>query len=347
MQGLALAVLPAFLVGGLLERLGIPLGWLLGAALATGFIAILDLERFQVSIPKPVYNLALIVLGCQVGLAVTEEVGGLLLRWAPVMVLVALIGIGSAAMLAPFLSRFGRISAATAFFSLLPGGVIEMSSIGAKHGAERETIAALHTLRLGLVVSLIPLGLLSFWSVETPQAEQMVNFALLPMSSALVVGFIGSFIASRLSLPAAWLLGAVVLVGLGASTGLVSASLPTALLAIAQVLAGIGLGTKFRRKRLAILPRALIFGLPSLLFLMGLMVLMAMMVAPMTAQDRPTLILCFSIGGMAEMVLTAKALGQNAALVAGFQVVRGVIVNACSGLFWTRLRILPLYSDQK
>ena len=58
----------------------------------------------------------------------------------------------------------------------------------------------------------------------------------------------------------------------------------------------------------------------------------------------PTLILCFSIGGMAEMVLTAKALGQNVALVAAFQAIRGIVVNVIAGPVWARLSVLPKYS---
>lgn len=47
-----------------------------------------------------------------------------------------------------------------------------------------------------------------------------------------------------------------------------------------------------------------------------------------TAIDLPTSLLAFAIGGTAEMVLTAKAVGADAALVTAFQAIRGLFGNA-------------------
>ncbi|MGB1026559.1 MAG: AbrB family transcriptional regulator, partial [Rhodospirillaceae bacterium] len=60
-----------------------------------------------------------------------------------------------------------------------------------------------------------------------------------------------------------------------------------------------------------------------------------------------TLVLSFSIGGMAEMVLTAKTLGANAAMVAAFQVTRAFLVNLCAGPLWTVLSKRSLFNPDK
>ena len=49
------------------------------------------------------------------------------------------------------------------------------------------------------------------------------------------------------------------------------------------------------------------------------------------------MVLAFSIGGLAEMVLTARYLELNMAIVAAFQAVRAVLVNSLAGAIWNRL----------
>jgi uncharacterized membrane protein AbrB (regulator of aidB expression) len=111
------------------------------------------------------------------------------------------------------------------------------------------------------------------------------------------------------------------------------------------VLVGISLGARFQRERLVHIPRALAAGIPVLLTIMVFMALagsLASLAMPFQAQ---ALILCFSIGGMAEMVLTSKALGQNVALVAAFQAVRAVLVNTFAGAVWRRLKPKTHYNS--
>ena len=82
----------------------------------------------------------------------TPEIVAHVAGWLPLMVIGGALGIVAAALVAPVLARAGRMGMATAYFSLLPGGVIEMARIGESHGGDRTTIAALHAIRVALVV---------------------------------------------------------------------------------------------------------------------------------------------------------------------------------------------------
>lgn len=331
--GFAKALVPAVLGGASWEALGLPLGWLMGAAMVTGAFAMANVEA---KVPRPLYCVSLATLGASVGLAITPDVATALVVWAPMMAIAATLGMLAAAVLAPILARYGRMERSTAFFALLPGGVIEMANIGERYGADRTIIAALHAVRVGLVVGLLPLALFAFADTGQPQTGTGPLLGWPQLAGTLLVGLAGGWLAERVGMPAAWLLGALIAVGLVSSAGLLAGQMPPVLLAAVQIFIGMSLGARFQRKALAAIPRALMAGLPVLISIMMFMALAAATASLVMPSSISTLVLGFSIGGMAEMVLTAKALGQNVALVAAFQAVRGVVVNALAGTFWRR-----------
>ena len=339
------AIAAAASAGGWLWNLtGLPLGWLMGAALVTGAWVML---AHHVVLPRLLIRAAHVAIGTGVGLAITPDVVLRMVGWLPLMILSALAGLLMAAAFAPVLARLGRVGPATAFFSLTPGGVIEMANIGGRAGADRMTIAALHTIRVGMVVGLLPLVLFAFYPHDTRGQAVSAIIAPGPLAVALAVGTLGGWIGHRVRLPAAWLLGAVLSVGVLAGAGLVVTPdevLPPPLIAVAQIVVGMSLGARFERDRLAAIPRALAAGVPILAVIMGVMAALAVLASRFAALDPPALVLAFSIGGMAEMVLTAKALHQDVAIVAAFQAVRAVIVNLFAGTIWSRLH--PLISDR-
>lgn len=327
-----LIALSASVVGGAIwASLDLPLGWLMGAALVTGTFAV---SGYSVTVFKLPHRTGMIVIGSSVGLILTPEIASRMVGWLPMMLLAGLLGILAAALIAPLLARFGRMSIATAYFSLLPGGAIEMAHIGESHGADRTTIAALHAIRVALVVGVLPLVLLSILPHEIDTLIQTAHAAWPQLTLALFVGSLGGWVGTRVGLPAAWLLGAVLAVGVVAATGTIGGRMPNALLAAAQVIVGMALGARFERDRLASIPRAIAAGLPALVTIIIIMAGAATLAAVVLDQSVASLILAFSIGGMAEMVLTAKALYQDVALVAAFQALRGVVVNASAGSVW-------------
>lgn len=340
--GFAKVLLPAVLGGGLWELVGLPLGWLMGAAVTTGTIALLGIE---VVVPKLLYAISLAVLGSSVGLSIKPDVAQAIVNWVPAMVVVAVLGILAAVVSAPILARLGRMGPSTAYFSLLPGGVIEMAHIGKQHGADPTIVSAIHALRVALVVGLLPLALFAFANNSSNQFEEIQTLDAFYSIVVIGVGLIGGWIGVQLKLPAAWMLGAVILVGAVSATGAFAGRLPDFLLITVQVIVGMSLGSRFQRAKIASVPRALVAALPVILFIITVMALLAAAASLLTPFSAPTMILCFSIGGMAEMVLTSKILGQNVAVVAAFQAMRGALVNIFAGIVWRRLAPLSIFSD--
>lgn len=332
-RGFFLVLLPASVGGAAWSSLELPLAWLMGAAIVTG---ILTFWGLSVELPKLLYWPALAIIGAGVGLTITPAVAFQIAQWFPVMAVMGFAGVVLATLLTQTVARYGRIEPSTAFFSLMPGGVIEMANIGEPYGADRTTIATLHAIRVALVVGILPLGLYTLYP-STGDAAAIADLKLLPLCAVFIVALLGGWIGKILGLPACWLLGALLAVALIAASGSVEGQIPDPVMATAQVVVGISLGAKFKRDRLRRLPRAMGVGSLALIAIIIAMALIAVGFSRLFPMDAPTLVLAFSIGGLAEMVLTARYLELDMAMVAAFQAVRAVLVNSCAGAIWNRL----------
>ena len=332
-RGFLIALVPAAIGGAVWSQLGMPLAWLMGAAIVTG---ILSIKGLDVALPKLLYWPSLATIGAGVGLTITPSVAAEIARWFPLMVVMGFSGVFLAALMTPWLARKGDMETSTAFFSLMPGGVIEMANIGDPYGADRTTIATLHAIRVALVVGLLPLGLYALFP-STGVAADDVYLAPAALTLVLAIAIAGGWVGMKLNLPASWLLGALLAVAALTSTGAVEGDIPNLLVAVAQVIVGISLGAKFKAERMRRLPRAMSAGARALFAIIVVMALIGIGFSQALPMDAPTMVLAFSIGGLAEMVLTARALELDMAMVAAFQSIRAVLVNSCAGAIWTRL----------
>lgn len=329
-KGFCIALLPAAIGGYVWSLLGLPLAWLMGAAIISGFISF---SGISITLPKWLYRPSLAVIGAGVGLTITPDVALQIARWLPLMAVMGFSGVVLALILTPFAARKGRMSQSTAFFSLMPGGVIEMANIGEPHGADRATIATLHAIRVALVVGILPLALYFFFPIEK---KAFVTEILSPEALLIVlaVALFSGWLGARVNLPASWLLGALLGVAILTASGSATGQIPETLMAIAQVFVGMSLGAKFQRNRLRDLPKAMLVGGLSLLGIITTMALLALVFSQFLPMDAATLVLAFSIGGLAEMVLTARYLELDMAIVAAFQVTRAILVNSFAGTIW-------------
>lgn len=337
LRNFLLSVIGATAGGWGWAALGLPLGWLMGAALVT---AALSLSGLSVVLPKVMQRGGLIVLASATGLVVTPSVLQSLLNWLPVMVVAVALSIGLAIPMTRLYVRLGGLDPATAFFSLLPGGVIEMANIGDRFEANRAVISAMHAIRVGLIVLILPTlaAVLSKGggSVIVPQALPSLDW--LYLLAVLAVGVAAGMVAARINMPAGWFLGPLAAVAAVSATGWVpSGTLPQELLIIAQICVGMGLGCKFRRETLAAVPRAIITGLPVMLGIGGIVALSALAASMLLETSAATLLLGTAGGGIAEMVITAKSMHEEVALVAGFHTLRAFFVNLCAGPLWARI----------
>jgi membrane AbrB-like protein len=202
---------------------------------------------------------------------------------------------------------------------------VEMANIAARHKAELEPIAVVHTMRVAFIVVCAPLLVIGFTGAPSPLPPlPYVSWPL--FIGLLLIGAVVGFCIDYFELPNAWFLGPLVIGAIFATLGLVEGRPPDVLLIAAQVFMGTSLGTQFRREFLTrLLPLML---RASLVILFTTATNAAIGVGLAYALDYPvaTMVLALVPGGMAEMVLTAKLLNLDAMVVMGFQLLRIVMV---------------------
>jgi len=325
---------PAATLGGMLaSQAGLPLAWLTGATLAT---ALVSLTAGALWLPRWLYRSGQTVVGVSVGLTVTGDIAGRL-GWHLLMIPVAaMLSIAIGTRLAPLLARWSGLDPATAHFSMMPAGISEMAELAGRHGADVGAVAMLHTLRVMLVVFLVPPAVYAFSPGEVAAVARAAGHWDGPLALALAAGVAGGLLAMRVGLPSSFMLGPMIAVAILSGTGLVAAEEPRLLIAAAQVVLGLNLGARLRRETLGRLPRALAVGVPALLVHLAAMVVAALAMAAAAGTDAMTTVLCLATGGAAEMVLTARAVAADAALVAAYQLSRGLSGNALAETLYRR-----------
>ncbi|MBS7661546.1 AbrB family transcriptional regulator [Pseudomonas lalucatii] len=267
------------------------------------------------------------------GEVMTQLLGhfALILAGAVGTLLLSLIGIA--------LLRRAGVDRATAFFASMPGGASEMVNLAQRHDAQIARVAAAHSLRLLLVVLLVPA--LFAWSLTPSQAPAPAPADWTWLGVLLPGGLLLALLWKRLRQPNPWMLGPLTLCAL-ASVGFdLELRLPPGLGQAGQWLIGCALGCHFDRSFFRSAPgflaRILLF---SLLAMLGA-ALLGMLLGLLLGQGASSLMLGMMPGGITELCLTAEALQLSVALVTALQVLRLFLVMfLAEPLFrlWQRLR---------
>jgi len=315
--------------------LQLPLAWMIGAMLATTVAAAAGLP-VQVSMRLRAVMVA--VLGVMLGSSFSPAILGQLGQWAlSLSCLVAYI-VASGALCYLYLRRIGGYDPTTAFFAGMPGGLSEMILVGSEMGGDARVISLSHASRILLVVLALPFAfqlLAGYQPAQRPPLGAPLveagGFDLLVLAACAVVGFLA---ARALRLPAAPVVGPMVLSAAVHLGGVTDVPPPFEIVAAAQVVVGAAIGCRFAGVTLALIARVLLLSVGVTLLLLSITLVFAGGLAAVTGQPLPALILAFAPGGLAEMSLIAVALSMDAAFVATHHIVRiFLIVVAVPTLF--------------
>ncbi|EJO93013.1 AbrB family transcriptional regulator [Ectopseudomonas hydrolytica] len=309
-------------VGGYLASLaGWPLPWMVGSLLAVIALRCLSNRAFSELPGGRKAGQWLVASG--IGLHFTSEVLEQVVSHLPVVVmgafgtlLLSLIGIA-------ILRRAG-VDRATAFFASMPGGASEMVNLALRHDAQPARVAAAHSLRLLLVVLLIPA--LFTWGLPDVSAPPPLPVDWTWLLALLAAGGLLAMLWARLKQPNPWMLGPLTACALASATFDLHIGLPPGLGQLGQWLIGCALGCHF--------DRAFFRSAPGFLARVLLFTLLAMLAAALlgealgwlAGEDHLSLMLGMMPGGITELCLTAEALQLSVALVTALQVLRLFLV---------------------
>jgi uncharacterized protein len=319
-------------VGGtIFGTLGLPAGWLTGSMVAVAIAAIAGAE---VEIPGGLRNVAFVVTGSFLGSSVSPELVGELPRW-PISLGVLIVNLMVLQWAAQyFLSRVCRWDRQTAFFAAIPGLTTYVIALALPTRADTSRIAISQTVRLFLLVALLPKAVSLVSAVQPGPAAPVATLSGLAIT--LAGGTLGGVVFSFIGIPAAPMLGALIVSGILHGTGLVSGSLNQPLLIAAYIVLGGLIGSRFAGTTLRMLSRTAAASLGAFVVSMSVAILGAVIAARLTAQPISQMVLAFAPGGIDVMTIMAFALHFDAAFVAAHQLARFLMITTYAPLLMKR-----------
>jgi len=336
---IALTLLLGSAGGAVCWWLQTPLPWMIGAMTV---ITAAALWGAPVRSLHPLRAGMITILGVMLGSSFTPNLLSHLASWP--LPLAGLLVYCAATLGAGVLyfNRVARNDITTAFFSAAPGGLNEMTIVGAQMGGDERIISLTHAVRILLVVFTIPIWFRVF-SDYTPAARAAANIGILdvPLIELAKLGacaVVGGFIGHRLRLPAWQVLGPMIASAAAHMTGLTAARPPIELISAAQIVMGVGVGCRFAGTRFHEVRGAILHAAVFSVIMLAIAVTCAVVLHHLTGLPITALVLAYAPGGLAEMSLVALALSIDIAFVATHHAVRLLIVLAITPPIFRRLR---------
>jgi membrane AbrB-like protein len=321
---LALTLLLALAAALACVQLHVPLPWMIGPLLLT---AALTLRGVPVVSSARLRNGGQALIGVALGLYFTPVVVALLISLAPAITITALWALAMGWGFYRFLLHLNGGDRTSAFFAAAIGGASEMAVLAERHGGQVDRVAASHSLRVLMVVVLIPFAFQA-WGVHgadatLPAVQDVEPLGLLLLLAASACGVA---LLARLRVPNPWVLGALLVVAVLTARGVHLSALPRWASNAGQLFIGVALGARFTPSFAHTAPRWMGSVAAGTLLMIAASAVFAWGLARLTGLFPATLMLAAAPGGIAEMAITAKVLQLGVPLVTAFQAVRYVAV---------------------
>ncbi len=333
-RGQALALAIGLAGGGLASLIGTPLPWMLGPMIATALVALLGAPVVG---PARLRPFIIPVLGVLLGSGVTPETIGQLGSWALTLAVLPLFLAVAGVISYTVYRRIGGYDRTTAFYSAMPGGLNEMLLLGAEAGGNERQIAMAHASRVMLVIVFVALffGLFLGMSSNGETASRWIAVDDITLRDYVILGLCavaGYMLGKRLGLPAAPILGPMILSAATHVTGFVTVAPPTLLVIAAQLTIGTIIGTRFLGATMQEIRRDMGLSLVATFLMLIVAVAFAEGIYLASAIPLTQGFLAYAPGGLAEMSLLAIAMDQDATYVSSMHIVRITIVIAIAPL---------------
>lgn len=308
------------LAAGVCQWIGTPLPWMIGPLFATAAARMAGTQLYN---PVQVREAGQWAIGTALGLYFTPAVLKVLVSYIGFIGAGVLFALLLGALCGWLLHRLSGIDKTTAFFAMAVGGASEMATQGERHGAKVDRVAAAHSLRIMMVVAIIPFCF-QFAGVHGSDlyvpGARVVDYGGLALLVLLTIA--GAVLLRRMNSPNAWVIGPLAVTIALTASGVNLSALPEWMVRLGQLFIGISLGTRFTPEFLHTAPRYLASVALCALTAMAIAATFALGLAAASGMNPATAILATSPGGIAEMSLTAKTLQLGVPIVTAFHVTR-------------------------
>jgi uncharacterized protein len=323
----------AFAAGLGASFLHVPLAWMIGPMFASAIVTLLLNQKAP---PVFLRVIGQLIIGGALGLHLTPDAfERILSNWAPI-ILGALILTLAATAYGIAQARFFGTHRATALYSSVPGGPIEMAVLATQNGGDGARTALAQTLRIVFVVLLFP-PIMTMAAVTGPGIAAVAG-TLQDTAILFTIATAAGLAASLVRLTSPFFLGPMIIVGALSASGVPLVGHHVGVVPAGQILLGVSLGAMFRRDLFSGARQFLAGLLFSTVFLIAVSALVSVLLSVVFHIELATLMLANAPGAVTEMVITAEVLRLDVATVASFQFVRIVIALLLVGMIDRILR---------
>ncbi len=325
-------------VGGFVFNwLKMPLAWMLGSCM---FSTVAAFAGLRVGMRVQLRQGMVIILGVLLGSGFSPDLVQRLGQWAVSLGVVSVMTLTGATICYFWLRRFTDWNKPTCYFAAMPGGLNDMTLLGGAMGGQERSIALAHALRILTVVMTIPVWYRLVNGAQTsvltmvhgPTGNDWKDYAVL-----IGCGVAGAAVGRLLRLPAAFMMGPMILSAVAHLGGLTNSRPPGELVAAAQVVVGAGIGCRFVGAAIDKLHKEMAASIGAAIIMILCAVIFAKISVAITGLNLDATILSYAPGGFAEMSLIGLALGIEVAMVATHHLFRLFLILLTSPLvfrFW-------------
>ncbi len=325
-------LLLALVAGQVCAWLRTPLPWMIGPLFALAAARLAGIP--VVALPGARYA-GQWIIGTALGLYFTPVVVRQVADFAPWMVLGGAYALCVGFAAAWVLARLSGVDMRTAFFASVPGGATEMSLLAERFGARTDLVAVAQSLRIVLVVSVIPFG---FAWLDVHGADPYVQgaraFSWTGLTALLALTSVGGAALHRFRFPNGWVIGALCISLPLTAMEVNLSTVPVWLSNAGQLMIGCSLASRFQRDFLARAPRFMAAVVGSVVVAIALTTLFGIFLAWAMPANVATMALATAPGGIAEMAITAKVLQLGVPVVTAFHVMRMVLLVTTTGVVY-------------
>jgi uncharacterized protein len=316
--------------GFIFNWLKMPLAWMLGSCMFTTVAAFAGL---RVGMRVRLRQGMIIILGVLLGSGFSADLVQRLGQWAISLGIVSLMTLTAATACYLWLRRTTDWNRQTCYFAAMPGGLNDMTILGGAMGGEERAIALAQALRILTVVMTIPIWYRLVNGAQTsvltmvhgPTGNDWKDYAVL-----IGCGVAGAAIARLLRLPAAFMMGPMILSAVVHLGGFTNSKPPGELVAAAQVVVGAGIGCRFVGAAFDKLHKEIAASIGAAVIMIAVAVFFAKVAVAITGLNLDATVLSYAPGGFAEMSLIGLALGIEIAMVATHHLFRLFLILLAS-----------------
>lgn len=296
--------------------LKLPLPWLLGS-----ITFVIIFSRFlKLQNPKPLTNIARSVLGITIASAFEPEILNSLVHYLasiliiiPFVLVVAYIG-------TLYYHKALGFDKYTAFFSAVPGGILEMIILSKEFNSDIKQVASSQSIRLLLIVFTLPFVLDYFGDIRLVGnfliTKSIVYFSFKDLAFMILAIILGIFFAKKLNLIGSYMVGPMIVGVIFYFSSFIEQKPPDEIVKLVQVILGTNIGFSFDKISLKTILKSTFATLGYFIILCLICAFFISIVHYITQLPLLSVILAFSPGGQSEINLIAITINADVPYIA-------------------------------